>query len=133
MKEIRSAWPCLTKPAQRYIACFETLAQLALLEAKHAHIGGGHCSFSMPSGADNLATEVGSNKLFSASWPWQLFLQLVGSLGARPQRGHTAHNDSAETALKDSTTVLRLGGQNTWLPQPRRTQKVALPCLRLRT
>ena len=26
-------WPCLVKPAQRYIACFETLAQLALLQA----------------------------------------------------------------------------------------------------
>ena len=28
--EIRDLWPALHKPAQRYIACFETLAQLAL-------------------------------------------------------------------------------------------------------
>ena len=30
MEEIRVFWPFLTKEAQRYIACFETLAQLAL-------------------------------------------------------------------------------------------------------
>ena len=29
-------WPCLTKEAQRYIACFETLAQLALMRAPRA-------------------------------------------------------------------------------------------------
>ena len=41
---------CLSKPAQRYIACFETLPQLALLQATHSHIGGGHYLFSLPSG-----------------------------------------------------------------------------------
>ena len=29
MQDIRAVWPCLVKPGQRYIACFETLAQLA--------------------------------------------------------------------------------------------------------
>ena len=53
MQDIRAVWPCLVKPAQRYIACFETLAQLALLQATHSHIGGGHYSFSMPSSTDN--------------------------------------------------------------------------------
>ena len=60
------------KPAQRYSACFETLAQLALLQATHSHIGGGHYSFSMPSGTDNSATEASLNKLFTTSWPLQL-------------------------------------------------------------
>ena len=46
--KVRSAWPCLTKPAQRYIA-FETLAQLALLQASHSRTGGSHYSFSLPS------------------------------------------------------------------------------------
>ena len=77
MQDIRAVWPCLVKPAQRYIACFETLAQLALLQATHSHIGGGHYSFSMPSGTDNSATEASLNKLFTTSWPLQLFVQLT--------------------------------------------------------
>ena len=40
MQDIRAVWPCLVKPAQRYIARCETLAQLALLQATHSHIGG---------------------------------------------------------------------------------------------
>ena len=68
--------PCLVKPGQRYIACFETLAQLALLQATHSHIGGGHYSFSMPSRTDNSATEASLNKLFT-TWPLQLFVQLT--------------------------------------------------------
>ena len=77
MQDIRAAWPCLVKPRQRRIACFETLAQLALLQATHSHIGGGHYSFSMPSGTDNSATEASLNKLFTTSWPLQLFVQLT--------------------------------------------------------
>ena len=73
----RAAWPCLVKPGQRYIACFETLAQLALLQATHSHIGGGRYSFSMLSGTDNSATEASLNKLFTTSWPLQLFVQLT--------------------------------------------------------
>ena len=49
-QDVRRVWPCLVKPAQRYIACFETLAQLALLQSTHSHIGGGRYSFSMPFG-----------------------------------------------------------------------------------
>ena len=78
MQDIRAVWPCLVKPAQRYIACFETLAQLALLQATHSHIGGGHYSFRMPSGTDNSSTEASLNKLFTTSWPLQLFVQLTG-------------------------------------------------------
>ena len=77
MRDIRAVWPCLVKPGQRCIACFETLAQLALLQATHSHIGGGHYSFSMPSGTDNSATEASLNKLFTTSWPLQLFVQLT--------------------------------------------------------
>ena len=76
-QDIRAVWPCLVKPGQRYIACFETLAQLALLQATHSHIDGGHYSFSVPSGTDNSATEASLNKLFTTSWPLQLFVQLT--------------------------------------------------------
>ena len=83
MQDIRAVWPCLVKPGQRYIACFKTLAQLALLQATHSHIGGGYYSFSMPSGTDNSATEASLNKLFTTFWPLQLFVQSI--LGSRSQ------------------------------------------------
>ena len=67
MSKVRSAWPCLTKPAQRYIACFETLAQFALLQATHSGVGGSRYSFSLPSGTDNSATEAGVNNASSCS------------------------------------------------------------------
>ena len=79
MQDVRRVWPCLSKPAQRYIACFETLAQLALLQATQSHIGGGRYSFSMLSGTDNSAAEAGINKMFTTSWPLQIFVQLVAS------------------------------------------------------
>ena len=41
------------------------------------HIGGGRYLFSMPSGTDNSATEASLNKLFTTSWPLQLFVQLT--------------------------------------------------------
>ena len=46
-------------------------------QATHSHIGGGHYSFSMPSGTDNSATEASLNKMFTTSWPLQLFVQLT--------------------------------------------------------
>ena len=49
------------------------------LAATHRHIGGGRYSFSMPSGTDNLAAEAGINKMFTTSWPLQIFVQLVAS------------------------------------------------------
>ena len=62
-------------PCQAWTAVHR--AQLALLQATHSHIGGGHYSFSMPSGTDNSATEASLNKLFTTSWPLQLFVQLT--------------------------------------------------------
>ena len=76
--EVQTQWPCLTKEAQRYIACFETLAQLALMRIAWAAEGQTcHC-VCIPTGADNTASEAGVNKLFTAAWPLQLFVQLVG-------------------------------------------------------
>ena len=78
-QEVQEQWPCLTKEAQRYIACFETLAQLALMriawscEKQSVH---GIC---MPTGTDNTASEAGVNKLFTTAWPLQVFVQLVAA------------------------------------------------------
>ena len=55
------------------------MAQPALIQDTHSHIGGGHYSFSMPSSTDNSAAEAGINKLFTTSWPLQVFVQLVAS------------------------------------------------------
>ena len=79
MQEVRSVWQQLRKDAQKYIACFETLAQLALLQMAHARLGHRYMSFAMPAGSDNTPTEAGVNKLFSTAWPLSLFLRLVAS------------------------------------------------------
>ena len=79
MQEVRALWPQLHKEAQRYIACFETLAQLALLQMAHSRLGHRYLSFAMPAGSDNTPTKAGVNKLFSTAWPLSLFLRLVAS------------------------------------------------------
>ena len=94
--EERLQWPCLTKEAQRYIACFETFAQWTT-EGQAVH---GLC---MPSGTDNTASEAGVNKLFTTAWPLQIFVQLVAAL-----------------AYKHKWSVLAshiLGERNVWADQ----------------
>ena len=76
MSEVRDVWLQLHKDAQKYIACFETLAQLALLQMAHSRLGHKYLSFSMPANSDNTPTEAGSNKPRSTAW---LFLRLVAS------------------------------------------------------
>ena len=77
-QEVQQQWPCLTKEAQRYIACFETLAQLALMRIAWTAEGQAR-GLCMPSGTDNTASEAGVNKLFTAAWPLQIFVQLVAA------------------------------------------------------
>ena len=67
MEEIRAFWPFLTKDAQKYIACFETLAQLALAMTAQAHHGHSRLSLCLPTESDNTPTEGGVNKLFTTS------------------------------------------------------------------
>ena len=69
----------LTKPAQRYIASFETLAQFALLQCTYRITGHRHLQVRVPSGTDNTATEAGINKLFTTKWPLSHFLKLIAS------------------------------------------------------
>ena len=77
--DVQQQWPCLTKEAQRNIACFETLAQLALTRIAWATEGQAVHGLCMPSGADNTASEAGVNKLFTTAWPLQIFVQLVAA------------------------------------------------------
>ena len=72
-QEVQEQWPCLTKEAQRYIARFETLAQLALMRVAWSCEGQGVRGICMPTGTDNTASEAGVN------WPLQVFVQLVAA------------------------------------------------------
>ena len=76
-QEVQQQWPCLTKEAQRYIACFETLAQL--MRVAWTAEGQAVRGLCMPSGTDNTASEAGVNKLFTTAWPLRIFVQLVAA------------------------------------------------------
>ena len=75
-QEVQQQWPCLTKEAQRYIACFETQAQLAPMRIAWTAEGQAVHGLCMPSGTDNTAPEA---KLFTTAWPLQIFVELVAA------------------------------------------------------
>ena len=103
-QEVQEQWPCLTKEAQRYIACFETLAQLALMRIAWTGEGQAVHGLCMPSSTDNTASEARLNKLFTTAWPLQIFVQLVAyprqaQRGAdQLSRGNTSAFDSKPQA-----------------------------------
>ena len=53
VQEVRHAWPFLTKEPQQYIACFETIAQLALAMLAKRRLGISQ-RFAIPTGSDNV-------------------------------------------------------------------------------
>ncbi|CAE7834457.1 unnamed protein product [Symbiodinium sp. CCMP2592] len=65
MEEVRLAF--LIKDAQKYIACFETLAQLALAMTARERHAFSQFSVCLPSQSDNTPSEAGVNKLTSYS------------------------------------------------------------------
>ena len=67
MPEIRAFWPFLTKDAQKYILCWETLAQLALLQCAYESLGATRQTFLVPSGSDNTSAEAAVNKQFATT------------------------------------------------------------------
>ena len=79
ISELRQTWPFLTKPAQSYIASFETLAQFALLQSTYHVSGHSHLQIQVPTGTDNTVSEAGLNKLFTTKWPLCHFLRLIAS------------------------------------------------------
>ena len=94
MSEVRSLWPFMSKDAQKYIACFEALAQLALAMCARERHACSHLSICLPSGSDNTPTEGGVNKLFTTAWPLSAFLCLIASWcsahGVQLQVSHVA-------------------------------------------
>ena len=90
MSEARTLWPQLQDTAQRYIACFETLAQLALAMMAHRTYSAKQGSFTPASASDNARTEAGLDKLWSTAEPLG-FSQDGSSLGGtawHPIHGH---------------------------------------------
>ena len=83
ISEIRDLWPALHKPAQRYIACFETLAQLALAMTARKVMGAKQWRFALPSTSDNTASEAGTEKLWSTAEPLGTFLKMAAAWSAR--------------------------------------------------
>jgi len=102
MQEIRAFWPFLSKDAQKYIACFETLAQLALAMTAKAYHGQTRLSLCLPTQSDNSPTKGGVNKLFTTSWPLSVFLSRIASWSSansiHVQVSHVAgaHNEWAD-------------------------------------
>ena len=100
MADIRSVWPSLQDTAQRYIACFETLSQLALAMLAHRTCAAKLWSFSLPAASDNAPTEAGLDKLWSTAEPLRSFLKLAAAWAAKH------HVDFQVTHLS--------GEKNTW-------------------
>ena len=59
----------MTEDAQRYIACFETLAQHALLECRAQLLRGSSATVVYKQDCDNSPTEGATNRLFSSKAP----------------------------------------------------------------
>ena len=108
MSEIRSLWPALQDTAQRYIACFETLAQLALAMLAHSTCSARLWSFTLPAASDNAPTEAGLDKLWSTAEPLGTFLKLAAAWAAKH------HVDFQVTHLA--------GEKNTWADALSRNQ-----------
>ena len=69
--------------ALQYIACFETLVQLALaMTARHA-LGSTTWQFALPRASDNTTAEARSEKLWCTAEPLAGFLKLVAGWAAR--------------------------------------------------
>ena len=83
MTEARTLWPALQDNAQRYIACYETLAQLALAQLAHYTCSAKHWFFTLPAASDNMPTEAGLDKLWSTAEPLGTFLKMAAAWAAK--------------------------------------------------
>ena len=82
-EQVRCFWPQLSGSPQQYIACFETLAQLALaITARHA-MGASAWQFALPAASDNTTAEARTEKLWSTAEPLGTFLKLAAGWAAR--------------------------------------------------
>ena len=76
VSELRTVWPQLSDSPRRYIACCETLAQLALAMTAHPALKAKQWAFCLPAASDNTAAEAKTEKLWSTAEPLGTFLKL---------------------------------------------------------
>ena len=92
----------VTSEMQKFIACFETLAQMAILLIFSRNSPGFRFPLRIPSLTDNSGTESGGNKLFTTTFPMNLFLEKLTNLctisGMELDLSHIAgdRNDEAD-------------------------------------
>ncbi|CAE7241440.1 unnamed protein product, partial [Symbiodinium sp. CCMP2592] len=65
----------LRRPAHKDIACYETLAQIALVHAYRSVFPSGRVAVRLPSFSDNASTEALGAKLYTSKWPLGAFAQ----------------------------------------------------------
>ncbi|CAE7723899.1 unnamed protein product [Symbiodinium sp. CCMP2592] len=72
----------LRRPAHKDIACYETLAQIALVHAYRSVFPSGRVAVRLPSFSDNASTEALGAKLYTAKWPLGAFAQKLSLISA---------------------------------------------------
>ncbi|CAE7041542.1 unnamed protein product [Symbiodinium sp. CCMP2592] len=72
----------LRRPAHKDIACYETLAQIALVHAYRSVFPSGRVAVRLPSFPDNASTEALGAKLYTAKWPLGAFAQKLSLISA---------------------------------------------------
>ena len=68
---------------QRDIACYETLAQIAILKIASCEFTLGRIPLRVPSVSDNTSAEAGINRVFSTAHPLSLFLEKLSLLASK--------------------------------------------------
>ena len=68
--------------AQKDIACYETLAQMALLHTFAFQYPHQRLRVTLPTVSDNTSAEAGVNQLFTTSEPLCFFLEKIGQLSS---------------------------------------------------
>ena len=68
---------------QRDIACYETLAQIAILKIASCEFTLGRIPLRVPSMSDNTSAEAGINRVFSTAHPLSLFLEKLSLLASK--------------------------------------------------
>ena len=73
----------VAREMQKDIACYETLAQTAILKIAASEFTVGRIPLRIPSVSDNTSAEAGINRVFSTAHPLCLFLEKVSLLASK--------------------------------------------------
>ncbi|CAE7242778.1 unnamed protein product [Symbiodinium sp. CCMP2592] len=72
----------LRRPAHKDTACYETLAQIALVHLYRSVFPSGRVAVRLPSFSDNASTEALGAKLYTSKWPLGAFAQKLSLISA---------------------------------------------------